>query len=94
MTTPQLSVVRADETAETPAARAQRLYDEAQRAAFDQVRALEEGLARVVSLANEVADGGEVYPAGVRDLCRRLGDDLTTRAQSLDALAARALNRR
>ena len=90
MTVPQLSDVRTDESAESPAARAQRLYEEAQNAAFDQVRALEDELARVIALANEVAAGGDVYPAGVRDLCRRLGEDLASRAQSLDALAVRA----
>jgi hypothetical protein len=66
---------------------------EAQAAAFEQVRALEESLSQVVGLAGEIAEGGDVYPAGVRDLCRRMGEDLTQRSLTLEAIAARTLDR-
>ena len=90
MSVPQLSIVRVDETVDTPAARAQRLYAEAKSAAFEQVKALEDSLSVVVGLAAEIAEGGEVYPAGVRDLCRRLGEDLQQRSQTLDVITQRA----
>ena len=94
MSVPQLSIVRKDQTVDSPAARARRLYTEAQAAAFEQVKALENALATVVRFASEIADGGDVYPAGVRDLCRRLGDDLSQRTQTLDAITQRALQLR
>ena len=93
MSVPHLSVVHVEEKPDSPAARAAQLYAEAQAAAFEQVRVLEDGLASVVSLAAEIAEGGEVYPAGVRELCRRLGEDLAMRSRTLDAIATRALER-
>jgi hypothetical protein len=90
---PHLSVVRVDENPDSPAARANRLYAEAREAAMEQVRQLEGGLASAIALASEIADGGDIYPAGVRDLCRRLGEDLSLRSQTLEAIAQRALER-
>ena len=94
MSVPHLSVVRSEENRNSPAARAAELYAEAQTAAFEQVRLLEESLTRVADLAAEIADGGEVYPAGIRDLCRRMVGDLTQRSLTLDAIASRALEHR
>ena len=93
MSVPHLSVVRVEEKSASPATRAASLYAEAQAAAFEQVRVLEGGLATGVTLAAEIAEGGDVDPAGVRDLCRRLGEDLAMRSQTLDAIASRALER-
>ncbi|HTK36159.1 MAG TPA: hypothetical protein VL358_12855 [Caulobacteraceae bacterium] len=93
MSVPRLSVVQTEQTIDSPAARAGRLYAEAQQAAYEQVHVLEEGLAKAVALAGEIAEGGDVYPAGVRDLCRRLGEELTLRSQTLDAIASRARDR-
>jgi hypothetical protein len=90
MSVPQLSIVRADTGLETPAARAERLYAEARTAAFEQVDRLEVELARAVALAGQIADGGDVYPPGVRDLCRRLAEEVGQRAQTLDVIAERA----
>ena len=89
----QLSIVRVAPNPDSPAARASRLYAEAQAAALEQVRVLGTSLEQVIALAAEIAEGGEVYPAGVRDLCRRLSEDLSSRAQTLDVLAQRALDR-
>ncbi len=93
MSVPHLSVVRADENPDSPAARASRLYAEAREAAMEQVRHLELGLAAAITLAAEIAEGGDVYPAGVRDLCRRLSEDLNQRSQTLEAIAQRSLDR-
>jgi hypothetical protein len=92
MSVPRLSVVPTEDTIDTPAARAGRLYAEAQQAAYEQVHVLESGLSKVVVLAAEIAEGGDVYPAGVRDLCRRLSEDLNQRALTLDAIATRTLD--
>jgi hypothetical protein len=84
MSLSQLSIVPA--VPETPAARAARLMAEARQAASEQIVALEEALAAATHLAAEIADGGEAYPVGVRDLCRRMAEDIAHRAQTLDAL--------
>jgi transglutaminase-like putative cysteine protease len=93
MSVPRLSVVPTEETVDTPAARAGRLYAEAQQAAYEQVHVLETSLERVVALAAEIAGGGDVYPAGVRDLCRRMSEEVRQRGQTLDAIASRGLDR-
>ena len=45
--------------------------------------------ASVEKMATEIAEGGDAYPPGVRDLCRRLAEDCETRAQTLEAISAR-----
>jgi hypothetical protein len=92
MSVPKLVVVQPEVAEESPAARAIKLYAEARGAALEQVRIVEDSLARVIALSAEIAEGGEVYPAGVRDLCRRLADDLASRSATLDALAQRNLD--
>ena len=89
---PHLSVVRIEaEQNETPAARARRLYAEAQMAAHEQVVQLEQALMAASEIAKSIAEGGEVYPAGVRDLCSRLAEDVRARNLTLEALASRSL---
>jgi hypothetical protein len=92
MTLSQLSIVPA--VPETPAARAARLMGEARQAASEQIIALEEALAAVSHLAAEIAEGGEAYPVGVRDLCRRMAEDIAHRAQTLDALLQHSVLKR
>jgi len=43
----------------------------------------------VETLAAEIADGGDAYPPGVRDLARRLVEDCEARVQTLEAIVAR-----
>jgi hypothetical protein len=92
MSVARLSVVPAEEIANSSAMRAGRLYAEARAAALEQVRLLEGRLATVAALAAEIAEGGDVYPAGIRDLCRRMSEEITQRAQTLGAVAGRALD--
>lgn len=84
---PALLVRKADEGA---ADRARRLQAEAQEAVALHIKELAGSLERTVRLAVEVADGGDLYPAGVRDLCRRLAAETDHRALTLEALMARA----
>lgn len=74
---------------ETVAQRVRRLQAEAKVAAREHVRTLTNHLAQVQQTAAEVADGGEVYPAGVRDVARRLVEDCEARITTLDAILAR-----
>ena len=84
MSLPQLSLVTT--SSETPAVRASRLLAEAREAAGEQVRVLEQALAGVAEIAQQIADGGEVYPVGVREICRRLAEDALAKSQSMEAM--------
>lgn len=95
--TPPLSVV-ADNSADParPAApndlseRIRRLQAEAKSLAREHIHALERALLEVERLSAEIADGGEAYPVGVRDIARRMAEDCEMKVQSLEAIAARA----
>jgi hypothetical protein len=89
---PPLHVVTPDEGAkvETLGERVRRLQAEARQMARDHVRALSEALMGVERMAAEIAEGGDAYPPGVRDLARRITEDCETRVQTLEAIAARS----
>ena len=40
-------------------------------------------------LAAEIADGGEAYSPGIRDIARRLAESLDSRVQTVEAISAR-----
>ena len=92
--TPKLSLV-SDEVyqlgrkPETTSARVRRLQAEARILAREQVEGLEKSMPALAAQAREVAEGGDAYPAGVRDLAGRLAEDLETRAQQMQILMAR-----
>ncbi|WP_339933326.1 hypothetical protein [uncultured Brevundimonas sp.] len=69
--------------AATPSERVRRLQAEARALALEQVEALDAALAR------DIADGGDAYPVGARDMAARLADDLPKRADSLRAVVNR-----
>jgi hypothetical protein len=74
---------------ETVAERVRRLQSEAKQLAKDHVRSLIRQMNELEVLAAEIAEGGEAYPPGVRDLARRMVDDCDSRIQTLDAIVAR-----
>ena len=95
---PSLSVVADNDLktisapkSETVAERVRRLQAEAKQLAKDHVRSLSSALVGVEQLAMEIAEGGEAYPPGIRDLARRLVEDCETRVQTLEAIIARTL---
>ena len=75
--------------AETVAERVRRLQAEARQLAKDHVRALSEAMISAEKLAAEIAEGGDAYPPGVRDLARRFVEDCEARVQTLEAISAR-----
>jgi hypothetical protein len=75
---------------ETGAQRIRRLQAEAHALAREQVEALARDLEALAQRASEVAEGGEAYPVGVRELCSRLADELAQQAQSMVAIMERA----
>ncbi len=74
---------------ETVAQRVQRLQAEAKQLAKDHIKALTTAMVSLEELAAEIAEGGDAYAPGVRDVARRLAEDLDSRVQTLDAIVAR-----
>ena len=92
---PSLSVVADNDLkvvlpkSETVAQRVQRLQTEARQLAKDHVKSLTSAMLELEQLAAEFADGGDAYAPGIRDIARRLAEDLDARVQTLDAISAR-----
>lgn len=91
---PSLSVVadndlKATLQTEPVAVRVRRLQTEARQLAKDHVRALSQALLDVEHMAADIAEGGDAYPPGVRDMARRLVEDCEARVQTLEAIVAR-----
>ncbi|MDE2485866.1 MAG: hypothetical protein KGO51_00565 [Alphaproteobacteria bacterium] len=93
---PSLSVVadndlKTSPKTETVAERVRRLQAEAKQLAKDHIRSLSAAIVNVEQMAAEIAEGGEAYPPGVRDLASRMVEDLEARVQTLEAIVARTL---
>ena len=90
---PSLSVVADNDLksvkTETVAERVRRLQAEAKQLAKDHVHALSAAIMNAEAIAAEIADGGDAYPPGIRDLARRFVEDADARVQTLEAIAAR-----
>jgi hypothetical protein len=69
--------------------RVQQLQAEAKRLAGEHVDALRASLLQTQRIAEEIAQGGEAYPAGVRDIARRLAEDSVGRALNIEGIMAR-----
>lgn len=76
---------------ETTSDRVKRLQMEARALAVEQVEALERVLMQASDMAQEIAEGGEAYPVGARELAGRLAADLPAKAQTLKAIVSRTL---
>ena len=75
---------------ESPSSRAKRLMAEARSAAIEHVNSLEMAMEAVASLAADVADGGDAYPVGCRELARQLSEETYSRIQTLNAILNKA----
>ena len=91
-----LSVVADNCGANAPAAagasvseRIRRLQAEARLLAQEQIQALEDALLQIERLSSEIAEGGEVYPVGVREIARRIAEDCEARGNTIQILAGR-----
>ncbi|WP_298743260.1 hypothetical protein [uncultured Brevundimonas sp.] len=76
---------------ETTSERVKRLQMEARALAVEQVEGLEKVLLEASRLAREIADGGDAYPVGARELAGRLSSDLSSKAETLKAIVSRSL---
>lgn len=75
---------------ETTAQRVKRLQEEARLLAREEIERLDRDLRRLAEQARTIAEGGEAYPAGIRELAGRIGVDTAQRAEILRALLERA----
>jgi hypothetical protein len=74
---------------ESGAERLRRLRIETHKLAREQIEILTQDLSAIALRATEVADGIDLYPVGVRELCSRLADELRLQGQTLTAIMAR-----
>jgi hypothetical protein len=92
---PSLSLVASNEMktqsakSEPVAARVRRLQTEAKQLARDHIRSLTAAMAEVEKLAAEIAEGGEAYPAGIRDCARRFVEECDARTKTIEVLVSR-----
>lgn len=73
------------------AERVKRLQVEARMLAAEQIDQLEAALKNAAKLAQEIADGGDAYVIGARELAARLAEDLRAKAETLEAITQRSL---
>jgi hypothetical protein len=88
---PKLAIVSQDRALPDQAlsARIRALQAEARGLAREHISALEMAMVEVERLAVEIAEGGDAYPAGVRDIARRLAEDCNLKAATIEAITER-----
>lgn len=74
---------------ESPGDRIRRLQHEARGLAREHIEQLAAALGEVSRLSTEVAEGGELYPAGAQELSRRLTVEASKNASALMAILGR-----
>ncbi|HEY0103057.1 MAG TPA: hypothetical protein VGB60_06310 [Brevundimonas sp.] len=74
---------------ESTSERVKRLQLEARALAVEQVEALEAVLMQASKMARDIAEGGDAYPVGARELASRLAADLPTKSETLKAIVTR-----
>jgi hypothetical protein len=83
----------ADNAANEPlTARIRRLQEEARGMAREHVRQLEASIVEMGRLAAEVAEGGEAYPVGVREMARQMVADCESRLLGMQSIMHRTGN--
>jgi hypothetical protein len=69
--------------------RVRRLQAEAEQLAREHIGVFTASLMQTQHIAQEIALGGEAYPAGVRDIARHLAEESQAKAQTLEAILTR-----
>lgn len=86
MTRPTLSVIREPDTV---SARVRRLQAEARSLAREHIALLAQEARNTANTAAEIAEGGDAYPAGVREEARKLAQELEAASQRIEAIGGR-----
>jgi hypothetical protein len=74
---------------ETTTERVKRLQLEARALAIEQVEALEAALLKAAAMAKDIAEGGDAYPVGAREIASRLMTDLPQKAETIKTIVSR-----
>jgi hypothetical protein len=74
---------------ESTSERVKRLQLEARALALEQVEALEAVLFKAAEMAKEIAEGGDAYPVGAREIASRLMADLPQKAETMKTIVSR-----
>lgn len=74
---------------ESLGARIARLQTEARGLAREHVDTLVAAMNTLAQLGAEIGEGGPAYPAGIRDLARRISEETGSRVQTLAAIQGR-----
>jgi len=90
LVSPESEIYDLMRTPETTAGRVRRLQMEARALAVEQVEALEKVLKQAAEMAREIAEGGDAYPVGAREIASRLVVDLPIKADSMRTIVARS----
>jgi DNA-directed RNA polymerase subunit F len=72
--------------------RVRRLQAEARELAAEHISEFETLLDATAKMAIEIADGGEVYSVGAREICRRLAEELPRTLQTLRVITKKTTN--
>jgi hypothetical protein len=75
---------------ETGLQRVLRMQHETHALAREQIELLTRDLGAMAQRAGEIAEGGDAFPVGIRELCSRLADELVLQAQTMKAILDRA----
>ncbi len=74
---------------ETTAERVKRLQLEAHALALEEIEALEKLLLEAAAKAKDIANGGDAYPVGAREMASRLAADLPNKAETIKTIVHR-----
>jgi hypothetical protein len=85
----RLRAAPVETASETLAQRMERLRSDASAVAQEHIGLFIEALAKANEFAEQVANGGEAYPIGVREIARRTHKELAPTVLSLQAVRLR-----
>jgi hypothetical protein len=74
---------------ESTAERVKRLQLEARALALEEVEMLEKALLEAARVAREIAEGGDAYPVGAREIASRLVEELPSKAETIRMIVSR-----
>ena len=87
---PERKIHELGRVVESGVERVRRLQHETHVLAQEQVEILARDMEALSLRTNEIAQGGDAYPVGVRELCSRMTDELALQAKSILAIMERA----
>ena len=86
---PEADPVPEPAPAASAADRIRQLQAEAHALAREQIEQLNLSMVALARQAEEIAEGGEAYPVGARELARRLVEEVGQRAHTLQAILSK-----